>query len=163
MRGAKMIVYHGSFMDIFSPDIYHSRDNVDFGRGFYITPFKEQAKKWAVRFKRNRGRGVVSIYEFDIEQCKEQYSVIEFEGYTEEWLDFITSCRRLDNRSEYDLVIGGVANDKVFNTIELYFDGLLEKTEAIKRLRYEKPNLQMCIRNQILIDKYLKYVESEEI
>lgn len=41
--------------------------------------------------------------------------------------------------------------------------GVLEKTEAIKRLRYEKPNLQMCIRNQILIDKYLKYVESEEI
>lgn len=41
--------------------------------------------------------------------------------------------------------------------------GLLEKTEAIKRLRYEKPNLQMCIRNQILIDKYLQYVESEEI
>lgn len=41
---------------------------------------------------------------------------------------------------------GGVANDKVFNTIELFFDGLIDKSEAIKRLRYEKPNLQMAFR-----------------
>lgn len=40
---------------------------------------------------------------------------------------------------------------------------LIEKSEAIKRLCYEKPNLQMCIRNQDVIDKYMKFVESEEI
>ena len=32
----------------------------------------------------------------------------------------------------------------LFNTVELFFDGLIDKTEAIKRLRYEKPNLQIC-------------------
>lgn len=48
--------------------------------------------------------------------------------------------------TDYDLVIGGVANDRVFNTVELFFDGLIDKQEAIKRLRFEKPNLQLCFR-----------------
>ena len=50
--------------------------------------------------------------------------------------------------TDYDLVVGGVANDKVFNTVELFFDGLIDKAEAIKRLRYEKPNVQICFRTE---------------
>lgn len=46
--------------------------------------------------------------------------------------------------TDNDLVVGGVANDKVFNTVELFFGGLIGKAEAIKRLRYEKPNVQIC-------------------
>ena len=42
-----------------------------------------------------------------------------------------------------------MANDKVFNTVELYFSHLIDKGEAIKRLRYEKPNLQVCFRTEI--------------
>lgn len=158
-----MIVYHGSPVEVQLPDIYHSRENVDFGKGFYVTPIKEQAAKWAARFKRHNRKGIVSVYELRLEECKTNYSTLEFQGYTEEWLDFITACRRLEGNNTYDLVIGGVANDKVFNTIELYFEGLIEKNEAIKRLRYEKPNLQICVRNQEVIDQYLKFVESEEI
>ncbi len=56
-----------------------------------------------------------------------------------------------------DIVIGGVANDKVFNTIERYLDRLIDKAEAIKRLRYEKPNLQVCFRTQEAIDEYLRF------
>lgn len=29
--------------------------------------------------------------------------------------------------TDYDLVVGGVANDKVFNTVELFFDGLIRR------------------------------------
>lgn len=158
-----MIVYHGSSIEITKPDIYHSRENVDFGKGFYITPIKEQASKWATRFKRSHGKGIVSVYEFDLGECRTNYSVLEFEGYTDEWLDFIMTCRSMENNRNVDVVIGGVANDKVFNTIELYLEGLIKKDEAIKRLRYEKPNLQMCIRNQKLMEEYLHFTGSEEI
>jgi len=41
-----------------------------------------------------------------------------------------------------------VANDKVFNTVELYFDGLINKGEALRRLRYEEANLQLCLRSE---------------
>ena len=68
----------------------------------------------------------------------------------EEWLDFILNCRSGNDATDYDIVEGGVANDKVFNTVELFFDGLIDKTEAINRLRYEKPNLQICFRTCIV-------------
>lgn len=42
--------------------------------------------------------------------------------------------------SDYDIVKGGVANDRVFHTVELFFDGLIAKEEALKRLRCEKTN-----------------------
>lgn len=164
MWGDRVIAYHGSYLKVEKPDIYHSRDSVDFGKGFYITSVKEQAEKWAARFRRNNGKGIVSVYEFDLVSVeKNGYKIIKFDGYTEEWLDFIISCRRLTNSEKTDVIIGGVANDKVFNTIELFFDGLIEKSEAIKRLKYEKPNLQICIRNQKVIDEYLTFVKSEEL
>ena len=63
----------------------------------------------------------------------------------------------------YDIVIGGVANDKVFNTIELFFDHLIDKEEAIRRLRFEKPNLQLCFRTQKALESYLYFEGSEQI
>lgn len=163
MRGVVMRVYHGSYMQVIQPDIKKSRMNVDFGQGFYITPIMEQAYSWARRFKKSKGQSIVSVYELDMERCKNEYVILEFDGYTEAWLDYIMLCRKAKVVEKYDIIIGGVANDKVFNTIELFFDGLIEKTEAIKRLRYEKPNLQICIRNQEIIDKYLKYIEEVEL
>ena len=44
-----MILYHGSNLAIPKPDILHSRPYVDFGRGFYVTPLKEQAEQWCKR------------------------------------------------------------------------------------------------------------------
>lgn len=57
--------------------------------------------------------------------------VLEFDSYSEEWLDFILYCRRGEDTTDYDIVIGGAANDKVFNTVELFFDGLIDKKEAL--------------------------------
>ena len=65
--------------------------------------------------------------------------------------------------TDYDIVIGGVANDKVFNTIELYFDHLIDKEEAIRRLRFEKPNLQLCFRTRKALESYLHFERSEQI
>lgn len=142
-----MIVYHGSYMEIAAPDLAHSRENVDFGRGFYTTPFRGQAEKWCGRFKRRGKNGVISRYSFDEDACG-ALKVLRFASYSEAWLDFIMKCRTGKDDTAYDIVIGGVANDKVFNTVELFFDGLIDKREAIGRLRYEKPNLQLCFRSE---------------
>lgn len=55
------------------------------------------------------------------------------------------------------------ANDKVFDTIELFFDGLIEKAVAIERLRYEKPNLQICFCSQEAINRCVIFQEGEVI
>ena len=41
-----MILYHGSYLAIENPDLLHSRPNLDFGKGFYLTSIREQAVKW---------------------------------------------------------------------------------------------------------------------
>ena len=60
-----MILYHGSHLAILKPDILHSRPYVDFGRGFYATPLKEQAEQWCKRYKRQGKEAVLSIYSMD--------------------------------------------------------------------------------------------------
>lgn len=146
-----MNLYHGSYVEIEQPDLEHSRNNVDFGRGFYTTPLYEQALKWCGKFKRRNQSGIVSKYWFD-EEKMQNLKVLKFDSYSEEWLDFILACRKGKDVTDYDIVIGGVANDKVFNTVELFFDGLIDKTEAINRLQYEKPNLQICFRSEKAIE-----------
>lgn len=142
-----MILYHGSFVAVEKPDLIHSRENVDFGKAFYTTPLYEQAEKWCKKFKKLGKDSFVSSYEFD-EKKSEILKVLKFDSYSEEWLDFILACRRGLDKSDYDLVCGGVANDKVFNTVELFFDGLIEKSVALSRLQYEKPNLQIAFRTE---------------
>ena len=87
---------------------------------------------------------------------------LRFESYSESWLNFILTCRSGNDKSDYDLVIGGVANDKVFNTVELYFDGLIDKAEALKRLKFEKPNLQLCFRSEKALE-FLKFERSVKL
>lgn len=157
-----MILYHGSNLEIRVPDLSHSRFNVDFGGGFYTTPIYSQAVKWCGKFKRRGEEGIVSRYEFD-ENAYNECRLLTFDAYSEEWLDFILICRSGKDTSDYDIVIGGVANDKVFNTVELYFDGLIDKAEAISRLRYEKPNLQICFRTEDILKKYLQFKGSERV
>jgi len=112
---------------------------------------------------RKQGRGIISTYQLDEGMMKNNISVKDFGGYTEEWLDYIAACRSGRNIGKYDVVIGGVANDRVFDTIELFFDGLIDKSVAIERLKYQKPNLQVCFCSQEVIDNYLKFIGSEMI
>ena len=156
-----MKVYHGSYAEIKAPDLAHSRKNVDFGRGFYVTPIYEQAEKWSRKFMRKNESGVVSLYDFN-EQALSALKTLRFESYSESWLNFILTCRSGNDKSDYDLEIGGVANDKVFNTVELYFDGLIDKAEALKRLKFEKPNLQLCFRSEKALE-FLKFERSVKL
>ena len=156
-----MILYHGSYMEVRNPDLTHSRKSVDFGSGFYTTPIKDQAVNWCRKFQRQGKNSVISRYCFD-ESSSCKLKILQFESYSETWLDFILACRTDRDVSDYDLVIGGVANDKVFNTVELYFDQLIGKREAIKRLTYEKPNLQYCFRTEAAL-KYLNFEGRETL
>jgi len=160
-----MVLYHGSYVSIEKPDLSYSRLRTDFGKGFYLTPLKAQAVSWAQRFIKQRESAVISVYEFLPEPddaLTPDISVLEFDSHSIQWLNFVTACRLgLPDDIEWDLVIGGVANDKVFDTLQLYFEKLIGAEAAIGRLRYNKPNFQYCFKSQKLIDEYLSFVDSE--
>lgn len=160
-----MILYHGSYTIIRKPDLAFSKLHTDFGKGFYLTPLKEQAVNWAQRFIRDHGTAVVSFFDFlpdTNEKLPPDYRVLEFSVYNNDWLNYITACRMGQSvNADWDLVIGGVANDMVFDTIQLFFEKLINAEEAVGRLKYNKPNLQYCFKTQSLIDKYLSFCGAE--
>ena len=156
-----MILYHGSYLAIENPDLLHSRPNLDFGKGFYLTSIREQAVKWCGKFVKRGKEGIISNYMFD-EELFQRLKVLQFDSYSEDWLEFILTCRSGKDSSDYDGVCGGIANDQVFNTVELYFENLIDKSEAIKRLRYEKPNMQITFRTDAALT-CLRYMGCEKI
>lgn len=156
-----MIVYHSSNVIVDSPDVYHSREALDFGKGFYVTVLHEQAVRYAERFKLRGLRAMLNIYQLDDGWRNE--NIKTFNTYSGEWLDFIAANRALKPVEPFDAVEGGVANDKIFRTVELYLAGDINRDEALSRLKYEKPNHQICFLSQHLIEKYLHYLKTEEI
>ena len=58
-----MILYHGSSVEVRSPEIYTNGHFKDFGYGFYLTNLEKQARRWAIT--RRPGGGVVNVYEFE--------------------------------------------------------------------------------------------------
>lgn len=162
-----LTVYHGSIASVTQPLAMAGRPNLDFGRGFYITKLREQAEHWATIVGRRHPdvTPLLNIYELDTELIKQHdYHTLHFESYNGEWLDFIAASRKGNEPwQNYDLIEGGVANDKVFDAIEAYLNGLASKETAIGLLTYQAPNNQICLLNQQLIDECLHFIGSEPV
>lgn len=159
-----MQVYHGSTIEIKEPLVHVGRANLDFGKGFYVTTLHQQAVSWASRPINANKPKWINFYELDFEAVKSSCRVKVFPSYNEEWLDFVLACRQGSAVwKKYDLVQGGIANDKIFNTIELFTAGLISKAETLSRLAYELPNNQLCIHRQEIIEKYLWFIKSEKL
>ncbi|MCM1042524.1 MAG: DUF3990 domain-containing protein [Bacteroides sp.] len=153
-----MKLYHSSIQPVETPDTIHSREFLDFGKGFYLTSIRDQAEKYAQRFVRRQQQAWLNVYEFEFEPSA--WKVLAFDSYNKEWLDFIANCRAGKDTTDYDIVIGGIANDKVIRTLDRFFAGELSVQQTLGLLQYEKPNIQYCIRSQQLIDNCLKHIES---
>ena len=153
-----MILYHSSNVNVVFPDTKHSRDYLDFGKGFYLTTIREQAEKYAQRFLRRFNRAWLNSYEFQYNP--EEWKILEFDSYDRRWLEFVSMCRAGKDESDYDLIVGGIANDKVIQTLDRYFIGELSVDETLGLLKYEKSNNQYCIRSQRMLDECLKHINS---
>lgn len=156
-----MKLYHSSNILVDNPDIIHSRDYLDFGKGFYLTSLHEQAVKYAQRFIRRRQSAWLNCYEFMYDP--KEWNVLILKAYNKEWLDFVSRCRAGEDDTDYDIVIGGIADNKVIQTLDRYFEGELSEEETLGLLKYEKTNNQYCIRSQRMLNKCLKHIESQQI
>lgn len=158
-----MIVYHGSTEIIKNPDVLHSKKYLDFGTGFYLTTFESQARKWAIRKGMRRGKtAIVNVY--DLSDQWDKFHVLSFEEENESWLDFVCGCRKGQLLNEnYDIIIGNVADDDVFKTVDMYLRGLWDKEKVLSELRYYKLNNQICIVNQETLNQLLSFNNSYEV
>lgn len=134
----KMTVYHGSYMIIKQPKIIKGRNTKDFGLGFYCTIIREQAERWAKRYDTS----IVNIYTVRLDT---RLRILEFKEMTEEWLDFIINCRH-GVPHDYDIVIGAMADDQIYNYIADYIDGIITREQfwSLARFKYPTHQINFC-------------------
>lgn len=156
-------LYHGSYTSVEKPLAKTGRDNLDFGKGFYLTQLRTQAEAWAHVIAGRRGRQqqpVLNVYSFD-ETKMEGFRYKRFDHYDLDWLAYVIDCRQGGAMQQvYDIVEGGVANDNVIDTVEDYEKGIITAEQALGQLRYKQVNHQLCILSQEVIDVCLRFEES---
>ena len=144
-----MKVYHGSYMAIENIDFSFCRRKRDFGRGFYVTKILSQAEYWAARKgDDNDTEGVVTEFEFDDDFFEDDdFKVLRFDGYSDEWLDFVALNRQNNKKQQvhdYDLVEGPVADDDIATRVYDYVAKKVSKKQFLKELKRKTPTHQIC-------------------
>ncbi|MGB8455277.1 MAG: DUF3990 domain-containing protein [Anaerocolumna sp.] len=147
-----MILYHGSIIEVTSPQIIRSEIGRDFGFAFYTTDICEQAVRWAKRKALIENRkskknyiATVSQYEWNEKTAYNELHIKAFQGSSMEWLEMVLECRsNISYEHEYDIVIGNIANDNVGETVSYVLQGIMRKEDAIERLKFEKINNQIA-------------------
>ena len=159
-----MIVYHGSICEIQSPDVSFSKSYLDFGKGFYVTSLKSQAEKWALRKVARTEKGEATVNIFELSDDLASYKVLDFKTENEEWLDFVCNCRKgSEIYKNYDVIIGAVADDDVFKTVNMYFRGFWDKKKTLEEIRFYKTSNQICITNQNVLNSILTFKSSYKV
>ncbi|WP_029230911.1 DUF3990 domain-containing protein [Butyrivibrio sp. VCB2006] len=148
-------LYHASYEIIEHPDVHYGRKNADFGQGFYTTDSLDFARKWV---RESPGKDIIiSRYSLDESSLK----IKRFERNTE-WFNYIFSNRRVkpDAYAEYDLIMGPVANDTIYETFGIITSGYLSDEEAMKLLLIGPMSQQIVLKSMKATDN-LKFISHE--
>lgn len=149
-----MEVFHGGYCPINNPEIRKGKYAKDFGTGFYCTEIKEQAARWAKRYD----MPIISVYDFELNY---NLKILNFTEMTEDWLDFIVDCRNGISH-DYDIVIGSMANDQVYNYISDYVNGVITREQFWVLAKFKHPTHQVSFCTPEAL-KCLTFKRSEEI
>lgn len=160
-----MLLYHGSTVVVEKPRLVQQNRYLDFGYGFYTTTNKNQAENFALRVAKTRKeKAIVNEYEIDSDTISAQFRIKQFFGVSGEWLDFVAQNRTGTYGGEkFDLIIGPVANDDVYRTIQIYLSGgVLTKEQTIEALRVKQLFNQYVFTNEQIMAQ-LRFIGSREI
>lgn len=133
---SKQIIYHGSYCVVDSPKIINGKYTKDFGVGFYCTILENQAIKWSSKYK----TPVINKYEYNENN---NLKIKNFVMMSEEWLDFIIDCRS-GKKHDYDIVIGAMADDQVYNYITDLIEGVITRDAFWELAKFRHPTHQIA-------------------
>lgn len=140
---AGMLLYHGSYTSVENVDLNKCEAGKDFGKGFYVTADKNQARsfiktsllkaKAKKQIAENQNFGYVTCYEYH--SVLKDVPVFEFTDADKEWLWFIALNRRKHLAKELaskvnkelfssEIIVGKIANDTTNPVITTYLTGL---------------------------------------
>ncbi len=148
------IVYHGSYCKVEKPKLLDNKYTKDFGKGFYCTILKDQAIKWANKYDTK----IINLYEY---HENNNLKIKEFTIMTEEWLDFIIESRN-GKKHDYDIVIGAMADDQIYNYITDLLKGEITREAFWELAKFRHPTHQIAFCTEEAL-KTIKFVGIEEI
>lgn len=169
-----MRLYHGSKNGIIGnirPDL--SRSMCDFGRGFYLGDIPEQPigliagwtnhKLYEMEFQTNG----LNIKEFK-NTYEGQLDWALFIAYNRnpQWFEDKEKLRKKYERyhSDYDAVVGLIANDKMFQLLERFYEGVLCDKALIDGLsRVRLGNQYVLKTRKACSDDYLKIISARQL
>lgn len=162
-----MIVFHGGVQVVDDPVCdYSERDDLDFGRGFYVTMSLEEAIMWALLKQAERGgTPIVNRYNLD-----DDYDVDDgylfFEDADDDWFNFLEHCRGGEKdymTNQFPIVEGEVADDRGNDVFRDYQNGTLTREDALAQLSDMDLGHQICFRSDDVIQQYLEYLSSDAV
>jgi len=168
-----MTLYHGSNVKVAEIDLAKCRPYKDFGRGFYLTGIREQARQMARRVVRLYGGSPkVSAFSFDAEAfAARDLQTLSFDRPTKDWALFVLNNRnkkftnfaeKLCNQdNKYDIVVGPVANDDIAYLFRTFTSGLIDVDALIRGLAYKSLTEQYSFHTERSL-RYLHSVKEEE-
>ena len=148
-----MELYHGSNVIITQPEVRKGTYTKDFGDGFYCTELKRQAVKWAKRYD----TPIVNRYEY---QPDPVLKILRFDEMTDPWLDFIVSCRN-GQPHDYDIVIGAMADDQIYNYVADFMNGVLTREQfwVLAKFKYPTHQINFCTQQALKCITFKGYEE----
>lgn len=155
-----MLLYHGSNVKVCKPKIIKSKRLLDFGIGFYLTSDFDQAKKWAERTTNRRNEGLPQVSVFQLDESKiNSLKLLVFESADIDWLNYVSKNRTDEYFSDtFDIVIGPVANDQAFRTVNNYLKGYFSQEIALELLLPQKLKDQYAFKSKKALS-HLKFKE----
>lgn len=144
-------LFHGSDAVIQKPDLTVGRENVDFGRGFYLSADFTASAKWACR----RTNAVCNNYELNLSGLR----IYEF-ALDKTWLDFVVCHREVETPTgklaeiaQYDVLIGAIADDRLYQTLEMYVDGFVAADKAVEIMNCMDYGTQIVLKTEKAVNQ----------
>jgi len=154
---AKLLLYHTGFHERRSPDIRAGWKNADFGQGYYLTPDRDFARRWAT--ERKGESTFVNVYELDTDGL----NLLELDR-GEAWFDYIFRNRagQPDTMPEYDVILGPVANDTLYDLMGMTTSCFLERETSLRILNLGPVYTQAVIKTDRAVAQ-LRFLEASKL
>ncbi|MDO5325171.1 MAG: DUF3990 domain-containing protein [Clostridia bacterium] len=138
-----MRLYHTGYQELRQPDVHFGRKNADFGQGFYLTANEAFAGKWA---RDRKGETIhINAYELNLDGLKTK----RFQR-GREWFNYLFANRRgqPDALAEYDVIMGPIANDTLYDTFGIITSGFLPPDQALSLLMLGPAYEQIALKTE---------------
>ena len=150
-------VFHTGFDIIETPDLKRGRANADFGQGFYVSSDEAFSRRWA-RYRKGQTT-CINSYALDLNGLK----IRRFQR-DEDWFSYLFDNRhhKEDRYQDYDLIIGPIANDTIYDTFGIITSGILDREQAMELLLLGKEYRQIVLKTPKSLEQ-LSFLSYEQI